>query len=54
LVYGGLQMEDKLIVLNENRRALFEEKPGLERSTKGHEMGYWDLSEKTFMFQSLL
>ena len=25
------------------RQALFKEKPGLERSTKGHEMGHWDL-----------
>ncbi len=43
LIYGGLRMEDKLIVLNERRKALFAEKPGLERSTKGHEMGHWDL-----------
>ena len=43
LIYGGLRMEEKLIVLNEKRRGLFEEKPGLERSTKGHEMGHWDL-----------
>ena len=34
LIYGGLRMEEKLIVLNENRRALFEQKPGLERSTE--------------------
>ncbi len=43
LIYGGLRMDQKLIVMNERRRALFEEKPGLERSTKGHEMGHWDL-----------
>lgn len=43
LVFGGLRMEEKLIVLNESRRAMFEGKPGLERSTKGHEMGHWDL-----------
>jgi hypothetical protein len=47
LIYGGLRMEDKLIVLNESRRALFEEKQGLERSTKGHEMGHWDLFGKS-------
>ena len=47
LIYGGLRMEDKLIVLNERRRALFEQKPGLERSTKGHEMGHWDLFGKS-------
>lgn len=46
LIYGGLRMDDKLIVLNEKRRALFEQKPGLERSTKGHEMGHWDLFGK--------
>jgi hypothetical protein len=43
VIFGGLRMEDKLIVLNESRRDLFKEKPGLERSTKGHEMGHWDL-----------
>jgi hypothetical protein len=43
LIYGGLRMDDKLIVLNEKRRTLFDEKPGIERSTKGHEMGHWDL-----------
>jgi hypothetical protein len=43
LIYGGLRIEERLIVMNEKRRALFEEKPGLERSTKGHEMGHWDL-----------
>ena len=46
VIFGGLRMEDKLIILNENRRSLFEEKPGLERSTKGHEMGHWDLFGK--------
>ena len=47
LIYGGLRMEEKLIVLNERRRDLFEAKPGLERSTKGHEMGHWDLFGET-------
>lgn len=42
-VLGGLIPKKRLIVLNENRRALFAEKRGLERSTKGHEMGHWDL-----------
>ena len=42
-ILGGLIAKKRLIVLNENRRALFVEKPGLERSTKGHEMGHWDL-----------
>ena len=43
VIYGGLRMDDKLIILNESRKQLFEQKPGLERSTKGHEMGHWDL-----------
>lgn len=42
-ILGGLIAKKRLIVLNENRKALFTEKPGLERSTKGHEMGHWDL-----------
>ena len=42
-VFGGLIAKKRLIVLNENRKGLFAEKPGLERSTKGHEMGHWDL-----------
>jgi hypothetical protein len=43
LIFGGLRMAEKIIVMNENRRGIFEVKPGLERSTKGHEMGHWDL-----------
>ncbi|HUX87069.1 MAG TPA: hypothetical protein VMW65_08710 [Chloroflexota bacterium] len=43
VVLGGLRPRDRLIVLNDRHRALFDEKPGLERSTKGHEMGHWDL-----------
>lgn len=42
-ILGALVPEKCLIILNENHRKLFEEKPGLERSTKGHEMGHWDL-----------
>ena len=42
-ILGGIIPKNRLIVLNENRKALFSEKPGLERSTKGHEMGHWDL-----------
>jgi hypothetical protein len=43
VILGGLNAQKRLIVLNENRKALFEQKPGLERSTKGHEMWHWDL-----------
>ena len=42
-ILGGLIAKKRLIILNENRKALFAEKPGVERSTKGHEMGHWDL-----------
>ena len=42
-IFGGLIAKKRLIVINENRKELFAEKPGLERSTKGHEMGHWDL-----------
>jgi len=42
-IFGGIRPEERLIVMNENRRALFTEKPGLIRSTVGHEMGHWDL-----------
>lgn len=42
-VLGALNAQKRLIVMNETHRALFEAKPGLERSTKGHELGHWDL-----------
>jgi len=42
-ILGGIIAKKRLIVLNENRKTLFTEKPGVERSTKGHEMGHWDL-----------
>jgi hypothetical protein len=50
IVLGGLIPERRLIVLNDRHRTLFRAKPGLERSTKGHEMGHWDL----FVDQALL
>ncbi len=50
IVLGGLIPERRLIVLNERHLDLFRAKPGLERSTKGHEMGHWDL----FVDQSTL
>jgi len=42
-VLGALHSRKRLIIINERHRTLFEAKPGLERSTKGHEMGHWDL-----------
>jgi hypothetical protein len=42
-ILGGLIAADRRIVLNEKHLALFKEKPGLERSTIGHEAGHWDV-----------
>lgn len=42
-ISGGLTIKDKLIVLNEKHRKLFQEKPGLERFTQAHELGHWDI-----------
>jgi hypothetical protein len=41
-VLGGLKTDKRLIVLNQSRINLFKEKPGLERSTLGHEAGHWE------------
>jgi hypothetical protein len=41
-VLGGLKPDERLIVLNDKHIGLFEEKPGLERSTLGHEAGHWE------------
>lgn len=49
-ILGAIHPKDRLIVLNEARQKLFQEKPGLERSTVGHECGHWDL----FVDQSTL
>ena len=43
LILGAIMPARKLIILNELRRDYMEQHPGLERSTKGHEMGHWDL-----------
>ena len=43
IVLGALHPQKRLIIMNDKHRTLFDTKPGLERSTKGHEMGHWDL-----------
>lgn len=43
LILGGILPKKRLVVLNDRRRSYMEQKPGLERSTKGHEFGHWDL-----------
>jgi len=41
-VLGGLNPRNKLIILNDACRRIFVDKPGLERSTIGHEAGHWE------------
>ena len=42
-ILGGLDVANRKILLNEAHTALFEQKPGLLRSTIGHEAGHWDI-----------
>ena len=42
-IFGSLRPDTRQIVLNENELTFFANKPGVERSTKGHELGHWDL-----------
>lgn len=42
-ILAGLIPEQRRIVLNTRHLDLFKEKPGLERSTIGHEAGHWDI-----------
>ncbi|MCA9062070.1 MAG: hypothetical protein KDA96_03400 [Planctomycetaceae bacterium] len=42
-ILAGLIPEERRIVLNTRHLNLFQEKPGLERSTIGHEAGHWDI-----------
>lgn len=43
VIFAGLRASEALVVLNERRRAVLEEKSGLHRFTVGHEFGHWDL-----------
>lgn len=42
-ILAGIRPRDRLIVLNDRHQALLSEKIGLERFTKLHEGGHWDL-----------
>jgi hypothetical protein len=42
-ILGAIDPKMRQIVMNETRRGVFQQKPGLEPFTKGHEMGHWDL-----------
>ena len=43
IILAAIDPRSRLIVLNQSHQSVFERKPGLERFTKGHEMGHWDL-----------
>lgn len=43
MILAGLVPEERRIVLNTRHLDLFSDKPGLERSTIGHEAGHWDI-----------
>src|ERR1700687_696366 len=42
-ILGGLDAVNRRILLNEKHTDLFEQNPGLLRSTIGHEAGHWDI-----------
>ncbi len=42
-ILGGLDAVNRRILLNEKHLDLFDQKPGLLRSTIGHEAGHWDV-----------
>ena len=42
-ILGGLDVANRKILINEAHSDLFEQKPGLLRSTIGHEAGHWDM-----------
>jgi len=43
MILAGLKRRTRTIVVNEKHLKLFEDKPGLLRSTLGHEAGHWDI-----------
>lgn len=43
MILAGLKRRTRTIVVNEKHVKLFDEKPGLLRSTLGHEAGHWDI-----------
>jgi hypothetical protein len=54
-ILGGLDLANRKILLNEAHTDLFAEKPGLLRSTIGHEAGHWDLDvDQSKLSQPLL
>src|SRR5207249_2037123 len=43
IILGGLYPRQRRVVMNEIHVEVFRRKPGLERFTKGHEIGHWVL-----------
>jgi len=43
IILGGLHPRERRIAMNETHKEIFMRKPGLERFTKGHEIGHWVL-----------
>lgn len=43
MILAGLKRRTRTVVVNEKHVKLFDEKPGLLRSTLGHEAGHWDI-----------
>lgn len=56
-ILGGLILEKRIVIINESHMQLFKEKPGLERFTKAHELGHWDIylkeegDKRTYFFE---
>jgi len=46
MILAGLKRRTRTVVVNEKHLKLFEEKPGLLRSTLGHEAGHWDIESR--------
>jgi hypothetical protein len=43
IIWAGLHPEERRIVLNETHAGKFRQNAGLERFTKAHEIGHWEL-----------
>ena len=43
MILAGLKRRTRTVVVNEKHLKLFDGKPGLLRSTLGHEAGHWDI-----------
>lgn len=54
-ILGALRPQTRTVVINESRKYLYEDTPGLLHTTMGHELGHWDLFvDKSHIGQSAL